>query len=160
MARAPLATVVNPVALVDALQARQLACCAPDGVAERALLASRMHEAADTAGSGWLELWGRLWRIDTLFETGQLRSVRRELADLEGCVERLPGPLARWHFLETSATLALAAGRFTEAMQLAWQAFKVFSDMGHPVAFGGCSVILGQAGLHIGFGGIRHDRAI
>jgi hypothetical protein len=42
-------------------------------------------------------------------------------------------------FLETSATLALATGRFTEAAQLAWQAFKVFSDMGHPVAFGGCS---------------------
>ena len=142
----------DPVALVDALRARQLACCAPDGVAERAVLASRMLEAADAAGSAWLEMWGRLWRIDTLFETGQLRSVRRELADLESCVERLPGPLAQWHFLETSATLALATGRFTEATRLAADAFKVFSDMGHPVAFGGCSVILGQAGLHIGFG--------
>jgi DNA-binding CsgD family transcriptional regulator len=142
----------DPVALVDALFARQLACCAPEGVTERAVLASRMLAAADAAGSAWLELWGRLWRIDTLFETGQLRSVRPELADLEGCVERLPGPLAQFHFLETSATLALATGRFTEATQLAWQAFKVFSDMGHPVAFGACSVILGQAGLHIGFG--------
>ena len=142
----------DPVALVEALQARQLACCAPDGVAERAVLASRMLEAADAAGSAWLEMWGRLWRIDTLFETGQLRSVRRELADLESCVERLPGPLARWHFLETSATLALATGRFTEATRLAAEAFKVFSDMGHPFAFGGCSVILGQAGLQIGFG--------
>jgi len=140
----------DPVALVDALRARQLACCAPDGVAERAVLASRMLAAADAAGSAWLELWGRLWRIDTLFETGQLRSVRRELADLEGCTERLPGPLARWHLLEASAALALATGRFTEANELAWQAYKVFSDMGHPVAFGGCSVILGQAGLHIG----------
>jgi DNA-binding CsgD family transcriptional regulator len=142
----------DPVALVDALRARQLACCAPGGVAERAVLASRMLEAADAAGSAWLEMWGRLWRIDTLFETGQLRSVRRELADLESCVERLPGPLAQWHFLETSATLALATGRFTEATRLAADAFKVFSDMRHPVAFGGCSVILGQAGLHIGFG--------
>ena len=142
----------DPVAVVDALQARQLACCAPDGVAERAVLASRMLEAADAAGSAWLEMWGRLWRIDTLFETGQLRSVRRELADLESCVERLPGPLAQWHFLETAATLALATGRFTEATRLAADAFKVFSDMGHPVAFGGCSVILGQAGLQIGFG--------
>ena len=32
----------DPVALVGALRARQLACCAPDGVAERAALASRM----------------------------------------------------------------------------------------------------------------------
>ncbi len=142
----------DPVALVDALRARQLACCAPDGVAERAVLASRMLAAADAAGSAWLELWGRLWRIDTLLETGQLRSVRSELADLEGCVERLPGPLAQLHFLHYSATLALATGRFTEATQLAWQAYKVFSDMGHPVAFGSCSVILRQAGLHIGLG--------
>jgi DNA-binding CsgD family transcriptional regulator len=140
----------DPVALVDALRARQLACCAPDGVAERAVLASRLLEASDAAGSAWLEMWGRLWRIDTLFETGQLRSVRRELADLESCVERIPGLIGRWHFLETSATLALATGRFTEATRLAADAFKVFSDMGHPFAFGGCAVILGQAGLHIG----------
>ena len=109
-----------------------------------------MLEAADAAGSAWLELWGRLWRIDTLFETGKLRSVRRELADLAGCAERLPGPLAGWHFVETSATIALATGRFSEATQLAWQAFRVFRDMGHPVAFGACSAILSQAGLHIG----------
>jgi hypothetical protein len=51
------------VALVDALRARQLACCVPDGIAERAVLASRMLEAADAAGSAWLEMWGRLWRI-------------------------------------------------------------------------------------------------
>ncbi len=142
----------DPVALVDALRARQLACCAPDGVAERAVLASRLLEAADAAGSAWLEMWGRLWRIDTLFEAGKLRSVRAELADLESCVERVPGPLGRWHFLETSATLALATGRFTEATRLAADAFKAFSDTGHPMAFGGCAVILGQAGLHIGFG--------
>jgi DNA-binding CsgD family transcriptional regulator len=140
----------DPVALVDALRARQLACCAPDGVAERAVLASRMLAAADAAGSAWLEMWGRLWRIDTLFETGQLRGVRRELADLENCVARLPGPLGRWHFLETSATLALATGRYTEAIRLAAEAFQVFTEMGHPFALGGYAVILGQAGLHIG----------
>jgi DNA-binding NarL/FixJ family response regulator len=140
----------DPVALVEALRARQLACCAPDGTAERAVLAGRMLAVANATGSAWLEMWGRLWRIDTLFEMGQLRSVRRELADLENCLERVPGPLGRWHFLQTSATLALATGRFTEAMRLAADGFKAFSDMGHPVAFGGCAVILGQAGLHIG----------
>jgi DNA-binding CsgD family transcriptional regulator/tetratricopeptide (TPR) repeat protein len=140
----------DPVALVDALRARQLARCAPDGVAERAVLGSRMLQAAVAAGSAWLEMWGRLWRIDTLLETGQLRSVRRELADLEGCVERIPGPLGRWQFLEASATLALATGRYTEAARLARDAFQASDETGHPYAFGGCAVILGQAGLHIG----------
>jgi DNA-binding CsgD family transcriptional regulator/tetratricopeptide (TPR) repeat protein len=142
----------DPVALVDALRARQLACCAPDGIAERAVLASRMLEAADTVGSAWLEMWGRLWRIDTLLETGQLRGVHRELADLEVCLERLPGPLGRWHFLHTAATLALATGRYSEAVRLARESLTVFHDMGHPAAFGACAAIVCQAGLHIGFG--------
>ncbi len=142
----------DPVALVDALRARQLACSAPDAIAERAVLASRMLEAADTGGSAWLEMWGRLWRIDTLFETGQLRSVHRELADLEICLERLPGPLGRWHFLHVAATLALATGRYSEAVRLARESFTMFNDMGHPAAFGACAAILCQAGLHIGFG--------
>ena len=38
----------DPVALVDALRARQLACCAPDGLAERTVLAERMLLAADS----------------------------------------------------------------------------------------------------------------
>jgi hypothetical protein len=82
----------DPQALVDALRARQLACCAPEGLAERVLLAQRMLEAAGTAGSAWVEMWGRLWRIDTLFETGQLRSIQHELADLGTCLERVRGP--------------------------------------------------------------------
>jgi len=142
----------DPVALVDALRARQLACCAPDGVAERTGLAERMLEVAGAVGSARVEMWGRLWRIDTLFETGQLRSIPRELAGLGPCLERFRGPVGEWHFLLISATHALATGRYTDATRLAWDAFKVFSGMGHPVAFGGCSVILGQAGLHIGFG--------
>ena len=83
----------DPVALVDALRARQLACCAPDGLAERTVLAERMLLAADILGSAWAEMWGRRWRIDTLFETGQLRRIQRELADLGSCLDRLSGPI-------------------------------------------------------------------
>ena len=35
-------------------------------------------------GSAWTEMWDRLWRIDTLFETGELSGVQHELADLAG----------------------------------------------------------------------------
>jgi DNA-binding CsgD family transcriptional regulator len=109
-----------------------------------------MLEAADALGSAWVEMWGRLWRIDTLFETGQLRSVQRELADLSTCLDRLSGPIGRWHYLIGAATLALATGRYAEAQRLAREEFKVFSDMGHPGAIGGLAVILSQAALHIG----------
>jgi DNA-binding CsgD family transcriptional regulator len=140
----------DPVALVDALRARQLACCAPEGLAERTLLAARMLQAADALGSAWVEMWGRLWRIDTLFETGQLRLIQRELSDLGPCLDRLSGPVGRWHQLQGAATLALATGRFAEAARLAREGFKIFSDMGHPAAIGALAVILSQSGLHIG----------
>jgi DNA-binding CsgD family transcriptional regulator len=144
----------DPVALVDALRARQLACSASDGLAERTVLADRMLEAADALGSAWVEMWGRLWRIDTLFETGQLRLIQRELTDLGSCLDRLSSPVGRLHQLLGAATLALATGRFAEAARLAHEGFKLFSDMGHPTAFGYCAVILGQAGMHVG-----HDRS-
>ena len=68
----------DPVTLVEALRARQLSCSAPEGLAERTVLAARMLKAADDLGSTWVEMWGRTWRIDTLFETGQLRLIQRE----------------------------------------------------------------------------------
>jgi DNA-binding CsgD family transcriptional regulator len=140
----------DPPALVDALHARQLACCGPEGVTERAALASRMLEAAQATGSASVEMWGRLWRIDTLFETGRLRDVQRELADLDICLERVRDPLGRWHRTQCAATLALATGRFSDATRLAGESYKLFSDTGHPLAFGAYSVILGQAGMYIG----------
>ena len=141
----------DPLAMVDALRARQLACCAPEGVAERTELARRMLAAAGITGSAPVEMWARLWRIDTLFETGQLKSIQHELADLGVCLERVRSPLGQWHLLMCSATLAQATGRFTEAVRRAGEAFKLMSDMSHQVAFGGYSVILGQVSLNIGF---------
>ena len=140
----------DPATLVEALRARQLACCAPEGLAERIVLAGRMLEAASALGSAWAEMWGRMWRIDTLFETGQLRLIQRELTDLGACLDRLSGPVGRWQYLEMAATLALATGRFAEAARLANEGFKLFSDMGHPAAFGALAVILSQSGVHIG----------
>ena len=140
----------DPATLVEALRARQLACSAPEGLAERIVLAGRMLQAADALGSAWVEMWGRMWRIDTLFETGQLRPIQRELTDLGSCLDRLSGPVGQWQRLESAATLALATGRFTDAERLAREGFKLFSDMGHPVAIGALAVILSQSGLHIG----------
>ena len=96
----------DPDALVDALRARQLARSGPDGSGERAVIAARMLDAAHETGSAWVEMWGRLWRIDTLFEAGQLPVISRELADLAICAGRMQAPVARWHLLQYSATHA------------------------------------------------------
>ncbi len=130
----------DKVVLVEALHARQLACSASDGVVERTGLAARMMEVATASGSAVDEMWGRLWRIDTLFERGQLALVRDDLVGLDLCARRLGGPLGRFHYLEASATLALATGRYGEARRYAEAAFQSMDGMGHPVAFGACSV--------------------
>jgi DNA-binding CsgD family transcriptional regulator len=149
-ALAAAGAVDEPAAMVEALRARQLACCGPEGVAERVVLAGRMLEAADALGSAWVEMWARLWRIDTLFETGQLRLIQPALTDLGACLDRVGSPVGHFQCLEGAATLALATGRFAEAAQQARDAFEVFSDMGHPVAIGALIVVLSQSSLHIG----------
>ena len=65
----------DPAAVVDALRARQLACSGPEGSGERAALAARMLDVAGQVRDAWVEMWGRLWRIDTLFEAGLLAQI-------------------------------------------------------------------------------------
>ena len=142
----------DPDALVDALRARQLARSGPDDSGERAVIAARMLDAAHETGSAWTEMWARLWRIDTLFEAGQLPVIARDLADLASCVGRMQAPVARWHLLQYSATHAYATGRYADAMRLAGEAFQVMTDMGHPAAFGGYGAVMCPIAMHLGFG--------
>jgi DNA-binding CsgD family transcriptional regulator/tetratricopeptide (TPR) repeat protein len=142
----------DPAVLIGALQARQLACSGPDGHSERAGLARRMRAVAGEAGSAWPELWARTWQIDTLLEAGELAAVSQALRDLAVCAERARGPLARWHLLQYSATLAHATGQYGEAVRLAGEAFGALSSMGHPAGFGSYAALLCQIGRHIGFG--------
>jgi DNA-binding CsgD family transcriptional regulator len=148
----------DPAVLIGALQARQLACSGPDGRSERAELALRMLAVAGEAGSAWPELWARTWRIDTLLEAGELAAVSRAVRDLAICVERARGPLARWHLLQYSATLAHATGQYAEAVRLAGEAFGALSSMGHPAGFGSYAALLCQVGRHIGFGASGAER--
>jgi DNA-binding CsgD family transcriptional regulator len=141
----------DPAALVDALRARQLARSGPDGSAERAAIAARMLDAARQAGNAWVEMWGRVWRIDTLFEAGQLPVISRELADLAICAGRMPAPLARWHLLQYSATHAHATGRYGDAVQLAGQALTIMTDMGHPMPLGSYAAVMCPIAMHLGF---------
>ena len=127
----------DPSVVVEALRVRQLACSAPEGSDERVLLATRMREMGEQMRNATVEMWGRLWQVDTLFETGQLAMVPSALIDLSSCIERVHRPEARWHLLEYSAVAAHAAGRYEDAIRLAGQAFEVMRHMGHPLAVGG-----------------------
>ncbi len=140
------------VALVAALQARQLAVAGPDGIEERASLAERMlavsHETPAGAGA---ELWGHLWRIDVAFERGDLAAGARELEAVDRCAQEVRSRFAQWQVLRCRAVLAQAQARFDDARRLGAQAFDTLAPTGHPLAFVIRAGLLSTMGRHIGF---------
>jgi DNA-binding CsgD family transcriptional regulator len=111
-------------ALVDALHARKEACPGPAGRAERALVATEMLALAQRTNSARTAMWGELWRIDALLETGQLRAATEELAPLQVAVERVGGPVSAWHLDRVTACTAQAQGRYADAAAIGRRGFE------------------------------------
>lgn len=140
----------DTAAVVAALRARQLALSGPEHVSERAGLAERMTAAGLVLRRPDVEQWGRQWRIDTCWETGDLAGVAAELPRLERCVEQVGGPIARWHLLNTRAALAGALGRYDDALAMARDAFDSVRSTSHPAAGGAYMSLLCTLGNHVG----------
>jgi hypothetical protein len=119
-----------------ALSARQLARCGPDDIAELEDLAARMIAAGTESGRPQVELWGRLWLIDTHWYAGRLAAIAAETARLQRCADQLSSPYPRWHVLLTRAALALARAEFDDAERLSREAVDLFERIGHPAAHG------------------------
>ena len=138
-------------AKVDALIARQLVRSGPDDVEELSELADQMLALGATTDRADLEMWGRLWRIDTHWYAGRLAAIAGETAGLQGCAERTGGPYARWHLLSTRGLLALARAEFEEAQRLLGEAVDLMTRIDHP-AVHGASVAFGLLlGHHRGY---------
>jgi len=143
----------DATAIVAALGARQLACSAPEHRDDRAAIADRMVEMGLVLRRPGVELRGRLWIIDTLWEGGDLAGIAAALGRLEWCARHAGGPLARWHLLTTRAALAQARGEFSLALELAHAAFDTIRAVGHPAALGAYLSLVTALGHHVG-----HDR--
>lgn len=104
----------DPLALADALRARQHVQSAPGGVTERLELARRML-ALGAAAPPDGELWARLWRIDVAMQLGSMTVLDEELGRLGMLAERLGWPIAYWHLYRQRAARHLLFGRFAAA---------------------------------------------
>lgn len=122
----------DPLAVVAACRARQMACAHPSEAIERLALAERMGVAGRALGRPTVEMWEHIWHIDSLFELGRLPEVVAEIAGLRQCVERARVPVARWHLLRIEAVTAQAQGRFEEAEELAVSARDLFAAIDDP----------------------------
>ena len=143
----------DSTAVIAALGARQLACSAPENLAERDTIATRMVEIGVALRRATVELRGRLWVIDTLWERGDLAGIAATLGRLEWCARQAGGPFPRWHLLCTKAALAQARGEFTSALESGRAAFDTLRAVGHPAALGAYMSLVTALGHHIG-----HDR--
>ncbi|VVJ18159.1 Uncharacterised protein [Amycolatopsis camponoti] len=121
----------DPDVLRSALRARQMVRSSPEGVHERLSLAHRMIALGEESDDADVQLWGRLWRVDALLMLGGLGEAEQELGALRVLAERLRRPLARWHHLRSSATLAIARGQFDDAVETVRQTFALVADRAH-----------------------------
>ncbi len=97
-----------------------------------------------------VEMWGRLWAIDVLWERGDLGGIETEINRLRWCVEQQRSPLAGWHLLVCRAALAQARGELALARELGDEAFDLVAGTGHPAAMGARLSLLGAIGHHVG----------
>jgi DNA-binding CsgD family transcriptional regulator len=137
-------------ALVAALRARQLTYSGPEHSADRADLAKRMTALGERLRRPAVEMWGRLWAIDVLWEHGDLTGIGTEITRLRWCVDQQRSPLAGWHLLVARAALAQARGELDEALALGAEAFARMAATGHAAAAGAHLSLLGAIGHHRG----------
>lgn len=142
-------------AVVAALRARQVVASAPEHHDERVQLADRMIGTGVALRRPDVELWGRLWRIDTHWERGHVAAVAEDLPRLRWCAEQIGDHRARWHLLITRAALEAGQARFDDATRSAAEALELSLRGDLADGFGAYMNLLGVVGHHIG-----HDAAM
>ena len=139
---------------IAATQSRQLVRSGPDGVTERAGLARDLIGAAAVVKDDSSELSGRLWQLDCSLETADLSAAAKALRGASDVASRVPGPTSRWLILRARAVLLQAQGRYSDALEVADEAYSTLAMSGHPAAHGARLGLRAAVGRHIG-----HDRA-
>jgi DNA-binding NarL/FixJ family response regulator len=137
-------------ALADALHARQEACPGPAGRSERLLLATEMLGLAQRTGNPRSAMWGELWRLDALIESGRLAAATEELPALKVAVERVGGPVSAWHHDRVAACVAQARGRYEEAAAIARRGFERMRVIEKAPATGAYYALLAALAGHVG----------
>ncbi|CRK61936.1 possible transcriptional regulator [Alloactinosynnema sp. L-07] len=119
----------DPLAIADALRARQQVLGGPWWVAERLDLARRLLDLGSAAPPD-SELWARVWRIDAALQLGTIAVLDDELAHLRLYADRLGWLIAHWHHHRLSGVRAVLLGAFDLAEAEADHALAVAEQLG------------------------------
>ncbi len=93
-----------------------------------------MVAAAEAAGDREAVLQGRNWRVVDLLELGRIREAAAEIDAYEALADAVALPHFRWYVPLWRATLALLAGRWAEASELAERALALGRQADDPNA--------------------------
>ena len=105
----------DPVAVLEALEARHQALLIPQTVAERLELGRRAVEVGRSADHPMAAVWGHLWRAQAAVQLGNLDAFDSEVAELALVARRRGSPLAQWHADRHTALRAGLIGDFPTA---------------------------------------------
>jgi DNA-binding SARP family transcriptional activator len=124
----------DAAALAAALNAHRVALWFPHHADERLTVAGDMIAAAEAAGDREAVLQGRNWRVVDLLELGRVREAATEIDAYEALADAVALPHFRWYVPLWRATLALLAGRWVEARELAERALALGRQADDPNA--------------------------
>ena len=124
----------DAAALAAALNAHRVALWFPHHADERLTAAGDMIAAAEAAGDREAVLQGRNWRVVDLLELGRVREAATEIDAYEALADAVALPHFRWYVPLWRATLALLAGRWVEARELAERALVLGRQADDPNA--------------------------
>ena len=140
----------DDLALTGALRARQEACPGPSGRAERLRLGAEMTRLAQRTRSPRTAMWGVLWRIDALIESGHLAGAVEGLGELRVAVDRVGGPVSAWHLDRVTGCLAQAQGRYAEAAAVGRRGFERMRPIEPAPASGAYFALQSALACHVG----------
>ena len=107
----------NPRAELETIAARHFVLSYPQAIEERAALAGRALELADTAPMG--RLWGLLWLSDIALQRGDIDRWDALTEQIDEVAQRTGSPVARWHGRRMRALRLAQSGDFAAAIDQA-----------------------------------------
>ncbi|HSP75576.1 MAG TPA: helix-turn-helix transcriptional regulator [Cryobacterium sp.] len=117
-------------ALLLELRAAHATAMAPDRLAERLEIATRMRDTARTAHRDDDTAWGMLWRLDALAQFGRRIELNMDFIELVGVIRRLDSPQWRWRVATIRSALALLDDDIDDVPPLTAEAARLGADAG------------------------------
>ncbi|WP_130177803.1 LuxR C-terminal-related transcriptional regulator [Cryobacterium sp. SO1] len=116
--------------LILELRAAHAAAMAPDRLAERLEIATRLRDTALAAHRDADTAWGMLWRLDALAQFGRRIELNADFIELVGVIRRLDSPQWHWRVATIRSVLALLDDDIDDVPALTADAARLGANAG------------------------------